>query len=177
MARENIIFFENDDKSWTVIDLYLNNRIFLSYEDSYNYYDIHVDKILLIKKSDNEYIIRYNDINRMTVAPLQLKINNFYNELNTFANNNRVMFIYNDDKEFFRKCIEIWDKIIELIGTNNHIYFLKADDDELFIMADVHKNTSFVIEDNYRYGHNKVVIVLHSVINDYLKTSLVQHRY
>ena len=88
------------------------------------------------------------------------------------------MHIYNDDKEFFRKCIEIWDKIIELIGINNHIYFLKADDDDkLFIMADVHKNTSFVIEDNYRYGHNKAVIVLHSVINDYLKTSLVQHRY
>ena len=88
------------------------------------------------------------------------------------------MLIYNDDKEFFRKRIEIWDKIIELIGINKHIYFLKADDDdELFIMADVHKNTSFVIEDNYRYGHNKVVIVLHSVINDCLKTSLVQHRY
>ena len=46
------------------------------------------------------------------------------------------MLIYNDDKEFFRKCIEIWDKIIELIGINNHIYFLKADEDnELFIMA------------------------------------------
>ena len=114
----------------------------------------------------------------MIIAPLQLKIKNSYNELNTFANNNRVMLIYNDDKEFFRKCIEIWDKIIELIGINNHIYFLKADDDdELFIMADVHKNTSFVIEDNYRYGHNKVAIVLHSVINDCLKTSLVQHRY
>ena len=178
MVRENFMFFKNDDKSWTVIDLYLNNKIFFRDKDSYNYYDIDVDKILLFKKSDNEYIIRYNDVNRMTVAPLQLKINNFYNELNTFANNNRVMFIYNDDKEFFRKCIEIWDKIIELIGINNHIYFLKADDDdELFIMADVHENTSFVLEDNYRYGHNKVVIVLHSVINDYLKTSLVQHRY
>ena len=34
----------------------------------------------------------------MIIAPLQLKINNFYNELNTFANNNRVMLIYNDDK-------------------------------------------------------------------------------
>ena len=114
----------------------------------------------------------------MKFVPLQLKINNSYNEINTLANNNRVMFIYNDDKEFFRKCIEIWDKIIELIGINNHIYFLKADDDdELFIMADVHENTSFVLEDNYRYGHNKVVIVLHSVINDCIKTSLVQHRY
>ena len=91
------------------------------------------------------------------IVPLQLKINNSYNEINTLANNNRVMFIYNDDKEFFRKCIEIWDKIIELMSINNHIYFLKADDDdELFIMADVHENTSFVVEDNYRYGHNKV---------------------
>ena len=32
------------------------------------------------------------------------------------------MHIYNDDKDFFRKCIEIWDKIIELIGINNHIF-------------------------------------------------------
>ena len=176
MGQKNIMFFKNDDESYTMVDLYLNNR-FLGYKDSYNYYDIDVDKILF-KKSDNEYIIiRYNDVNKMIIAPLQLKMNN-YNELNTFANNNRVMFIYNDDKEFFRKCIEIWDKIIELIGINNHIYFLKADDDdELFIMADVHKNTSFVIEDNYRYGHNKVVIVLHSIINDGIKTSLVRHRY
>ena len=52
----------------------------------------------------------------------------------------------------------MWNKIIELIGINKHIYFLKVDDDdELFIMADVHQNTSFFIEDNYRYGHNKVV--------------------
>ena len=89
------------------------------------------------------------------------------------------MFIYNDDKEFdiwYRKCIEIWNKVIELIGIDNHIYFLKTDeDDELFIIADVHKNTSSVIEDNYRYGHNKVVIVLQSVIIDCIKISLVQH--
>ena len=50
MAGENIIIFENDDKSCTVIDLYLNNKIFLGYEDSYEYYDIDVDKILLFKK-------------------------------------------------------------------------------------------------------------------------------
>ena len=71
------------------------------------------------------------------------------------------MHIYNDDKEFFRKCIEIWKKTIELIGINNHIYFLKVDENnELFIMANVHKNTSFVIEDNYRYGHNKAAILI-----------------
>ena len=43
------MFFENDHKSCTVVDLYLNN-IFLGYKDSYNYYDIDVDKILLFKK-------------------------------------------------------------------------------------------------------------------------------
>ena len=76
----------------------------------------------------------------------------------------------------FLENVQKYDKIIELIGINNHIYFLKADgNDELFIIADVHENTSFVLEDNYIYGHNKVVIVLHSVINDCLKTSLVQH--
>ena len=114
----------------------------------------------------------------MIIAPLQLKIKNFYDELNTFTNNNRVMFIYKDDKEFFRKCREIWNKIIELIGINNPIDFVDADDDaDEFITADIYKNTSFVVEDNYGYRYNKVVIVLHSVINDYLKTSLVQHRY
>ena len=101
MDQENIMFFENDDKSYTMVDLYLNDR-FLGYKDSYNYYDIDVDKILF-KKSDNEYIIRYNDVNKMMIVPLQIKIKNFYNELNTFANNNKVMPIYNDDKEFSRK--------------------------------------------------------------------------
>ena len=142
MAEENM-FFENDDKSYTMVDLYLNDR-FLGYKDSYNYYDIDVDKILLFKKSDNEYIIRYNDVNKMMIVPLQLKINNSYNEINAFKKNNKVMLIYNDDKEFFRKCIEIWNKIIELIGINNPIDFVEADDhDKLFIMADVHENIIF----------------------------------
>ena len=177
MAEENM-FFENDDKSYTVADIYINSNGYLKYIDSHNYYDIDDDKILLFKKSDYKYIIRYNDVNKMMILPLQLKIDNSYNEINTFESNNRVMLFYNDDKEYFWKFIEIWNKIIELIGINDHIYFLKADDnDELFIMADVHENTSFVLEDNYRYGHNKVVIVLHSVINDCHEASLFQHRY
>ena len=68
------MLFENDDESYIMLDLYLNDR-FLGHKDSYNYYDIDVDKILLFKKSDNEYIIRYNDVNKMTAVPLQLKIN------------------------------------------------------------------------------------------------------
>ena len=49
MDQENIMFFENDDKSYTMVDQYINNR-YLKYIDSYNYYDIDVDKILLLKK-------------------------------------------------------------------------------------------------------------------------------
>ena len=80
MAEENIMFFENDDKSYTVVAPYINSNRYLEYIDSYNYYDIDIDKILLFKKCDNEYIIRYNDVNKMTIVPLQLKINNSYNE-------------------------------------------------------------------------------------------------
>ena len=171
------MFFENDDKSCTVIDLYLNHNISFGYKDSYSYYDIDVDKILLFKKSDNEYIIRYNDVNKMTIAPLQLKIKIFYNELYRFSRNNRVIFIYNDDKEFFRKCREIWNKITELIGIKDPRDFVETDsdyDDDEFITVDVRKNTSFIVQGNYR---NKLVIVLHSVFNGYLQKSLVQHRY
>ena len=78
------MFFENDDKSYTAVDLYINSSRYLKYLDSYNCYDIDVDKKLLLKKSDNEYIIRYNDVNKMMIVPLQLKINNSYNEINAF---------------------------------------------------------------------------------------------
>ena len=37
----------------------------------------------------------------MTIAPLQLKINNFYNELYRFADNNRAIFIDNEEKKNF----------------------------------------------------------------------------
>ena len=77
MAQGNIVFFENQDESYPMVDLYLNNRFF-GYKNSRNYYDIEVDNILLFKKSNNEYIIRYNDLNKMTVVRLQLKIKNFF---------------------------------------------------------------------------------------------------
>ena len=77
------MLFENDGKSYIMVDLYLNNR-FLGYKDSYNYYDIDVDEILLFKKSGNEYIIRYNDVSKMMIVPMQLKINSSYNKINLF---------------------------------------------------------------------------------------------
>ena len=45
MDKENIMFFKNQDELYTMVDLYLNNRFF-GYKDSYNYYDIDVNKIL-----------------------------------------------------------------------------------------------------------------------------------
>ena len=76
MDQENIMFFKNYDSSYTMVDLYLYDKFF-GYKDSYNYYDIDADKILLFKKSNNEYIIRYNDVNKMKIVPLQLKMKNF----------------------------------------------------------------------------------------------------
>ena len=62
------MLFKSQDESYVMDDLYLNNRFF-GYKDSYNFYDIDVDKILF-KKGDNEYIIRYNAVNKMTIVPL-----------------------------------------------------------------------------------------------------------
>ena len=83
MGQKNIMFFENNDKSYTIVDLYLNNR-FLGYKDSCNCYGFDVDKIWLFQKSNNEYIIRCSYVNKMMIVPLQLKINNSYNEINEF---------------------------------------------------------------------------------------------
>ena len=38
----------------------------------------------------------------MKVAPLKLKVNNFFDKTKKFTKNDRVTFIYNDDKEFFK---------------------------------------------------------------------------
>ena len=65
----SITLYKNDDESWTIVDIYLNHR-FLGYEDSYNHYDIDADKILLFKKSNNEYFFRYNVVNKMKIVPL-----------------------------------------------------------------------------------------------------------
>ena len=101
MAGEKIMFFENDDESYTLVDLYLNNNRFFGCKVSYNYYDIDAGNVLLFKKSYNEYVIKYNDVNKMKVAPLKLKVTNFFDKIKKFTNNDRVMFIYNDDKEIF----------------------------------------------------------------------------
>ena len=165
---------KNQDKSCTMTDLDLNHNIFFGYKDSYNYDDIDVDKISLFVKSDNKYIIRYNDVNKKKIAPLQWKINNFiFGELHMFTNNVTLILIHSDNKELFRKC---WNKTIELIGINNPTDFVETTLDDSaneFVMVDVHKNAS-AIRDKSR---SNLVIVLHSVFNNFPLTSLVQYRY
>ena len=89
--------------------------------------------------------------------------------------NNTMVPIYSDDKELSRKCREIWSKITELIGMNNAPDFVETtlDDGDEFIMVNVEKNT-ISVRDNDK---NRLVIVLHSVFNNYPQTSLVQYRY
>ena len=58
-------------------DLYLFGGKYSDYGDSYNYYDIDVNNILLYND-----VIRYNYLNRMKIAPLQL--NFFFGELDTY---------------------------------------------------------------------------------------------
>ena len=57
MNRENIMFCkESGIKSYSFTDLHiLGYNTSFGYEDSYNYYNIDVDKILLFRKRDNEY--------------------------------------------------------------------------------------------------------------------------
>ena len=76
MGQENLTFSKNQDKSYIITDLNIlgYNKSF-GYEDSYNYHDIDVDKILLLKKSDD--FVRYKDVNKNNIVPLQLKINDF----------------------------------------------------------------------------------------------------
>ena len=36
-----------------------------------------------------------------------------------FSENTTLIIIYSDNEEFFKKCREIWNKIIELIGIDD----------------------------------------------------------
>ena len=83
------------------------------------------------------------------------------------------MPILSNDEELFKKFGEMWNRIIESIGINNTKGFVKntIDDDTYeFITVNAHKNKCFV-EGKYKDKH---VIVLHSVIDNYLKTSLIK---
>ena len=160
----------------------LGYNISFGYENSYNYHDIDVDKILLLKKSEDEYFVRYNDVNKNKIVPLQLKINNYsFGELEFFADDAAEVDIGSNDKIFFLKRRDIWNKIIELMDIDNpsnfaEYYFDENGDDaeDEFVMLNIEKNTS-AIRDKYR---NNLVFGLTSVIaNNSLQASLAQYRY
>ena len=102
-------------------------------------------KYYYLNKIDNEYLIRYSDLDKAEIVPLQLKIKNSYGELHTFTKNDRVLYIKNDDKELFKKIREIWKKIIKLISIDNAPDFVNTTlvDDIEFIEVDVLENTVF----------------------------------
>ena len=85
MAQRNISFIKCDNESYVLVDQYLFGSRFHGYEDSYNYYNISVNNILLYKKTENEYVIRYIDANKSIFAALQFKINNFSGKIEIYA--------------------------------------------------------------------------------------------
>ena len=106
----------------------------------------------------------------MKIVPLQLKINNFYGKFHELGIDTKLMSIESNDKELFKKCREISNKITELIGINSAIDFVKNNMDDESIMIDVN-NSTFSIEG---YFGGDLVIVLHSVIDDCIESLLVK---
>ena len=70
MAQRNISFIKCDNESYVLVDQYLFGSRFHGYEDFYNYYNNSVNNILMYKKTDNEYVIRYIDANKSIFAAL-----------------------------------------------------------------------------------------------------------
>ena len=65
-------------------------------EDAYYHYDIDVHRILLFKQSNNKYFIRYKHSNKVDIVPLQLKIKNFYYEVQDYNNGDDIIYIENE---------------------------------------------------------------------------------
>ena len=167
------------NKSYFIVDQCQKDMCFYA-EDGYYHYDIDVDRILL-HKSNKEYFIRYRHSNEMGIEPLQSKIKNFYYEIHNDDDNDdddddddddEVIYIENSDKEFFEKNRKIWNKITELMFIYNTPDFVKYTlDDEEYIEASVLRNTNFVKSNCHK---DETIIVLHSVVNNNLKSSLLK---
>ena len=55
--------------------------------------------MLVFKKSEEEYFIRYEDLNKVNIVLLQLKIKIFFYEMHAYNNDDKIIYIENDDKE------------------------------------------------------------------------------
>ena len=74
------------DESYLLNDHYFFGSKWCNYEESYNYYNIDVNNILPNNESGNEYVIRYIDKYRAAIAPLQIKIKNFLDNIPKLEN-------------------------------------------------------------------------------------------
>ena len=128
---------------------------------------------ITIQKRDNKYFIRYYHSNKMDIVPLKLKIKIFYYEIQDYNNGDNTIYIENSDKGFFETMREIWNKIIKLININNAPNFIEntLDDNSEYTEADVLENMRFV---KRNCSKEEIIIILHSVINNNLKRSLLQ---
>ena len=162
----------NRNKSYFTVDQYQKDTCFYD-EDAYYHYDIDVDKISLFKQSKNKYFINYYDANKMEFVPLQLKTNNFYYEIHDDDGYNKRIYIENSGEEFFEKMRELWNKITKLMFIDKAPDFVKTNiyDDEEYVKANILRNTNFNKNSCYK---DNIIIVLHSVINNNLKASLLE---
>ena len=128
---------------------------------------------ITIQKRDNKYFIRYYHSNKMDIVPLKLKIKIFYYEIQDYNNGDNTIYIENSDKGFFETMREIWNKIIKLININNAPNFIEntLDDNSEYTEADVLENMRFV---KRNCSKEEIIIILHSVVNNNLKRSLLQ---
>ena len=104
MDQENITFSKNQGKSYTKTDLHiLGYNTSFGNEESYYYYDIDVNQILLLKKNDREYFVIYDDVNKKKILPLQLKIKHYSLGELDFNYYTADAELESNDKEFFIK--------------------------------------------------------------------------
>ena len=124
------------------------------------------------KKVTKKHFIRYRHSNQMDILPLQLKMKNFYYEIHDHNKGGKIIYIENSDDGFFQIIREIWNRITKLIGIKNAPDFVQNNlYDEEYIRANLLRNANFVESNCHK---DEVIIVLHSVINNNLKASLLE---
>ena len=117
--------------------------------------------------------MRYNDVNENKIVPLQLKISNYSLEELDFNRYTADVILESNDKEFFIKYREIWNKIIELMDIDSpNNFVIIADYGDEFTVLDIEKNRS-AVRDKYR--NDLAFVIVASVINSSLQASLVQY--
>ena len=124
------------------------------------------------KKVTKKHFIRYRHSNQMDILPLQLKMKNFYYEIHDHNKGGKIIYIENSDDGFFQIIREIWNRITKLIAIKNAPDFVQNNlYDEEYIRANLLRNANFVESNCHK---DEVIIVLHSVINNNLKASLLE---